>query len=154
MESNEIEFLKQSNWIEAVYDPPSLDDAVRAWKFLKRQESLNIDVIEVVHRLLMKNKSIPPDELGCYRKSEVMIGDREGLASHLIFEAMGVWFQNVFNHPEQWREHHVQFEKIHPFIDGNGRVGRMLMNWERLKAGLPVLVINEEERQSYYQWFV
>jgi len=153
MESNEIEFLKQSNWIEAVYDPPSLDDAVRAWKFLKKQKSLDIDVVEVVHRILMKRQSIPVDELGCYRKSEVMVSGVIQLKAILISQAMDVWFQNVFQYPEQWKDHHIQFEKIHPFIDGNGRVGRMLMNWERLRAGLPILVIRGEDRPNYLLWF-
>jgi len=48
---------------------------------------------------------------------------------------------------------HINFEKIHPFIDGNGRIGRMLLNWQRVKLGLPVLVIKESEKQEYYKWF-
>jgi len=48
---------------------------------------------------------------------------------------------------------HITFEKIHPFIDGNGRIGRIFMNWQRKKAGLPILVIKEAEKQKYYDWF-
>ena len=48
---------------------------------------------------------------------------------------------------------HIAYERIHPFIDGNGRTGRMFMNWQRLKAGLPILVIKEKEKQEYYKWF-
>lgn len=52
------------------------------------------------------------------------------------------------------KNHHVEYEIIHPFVDGNGRTGRMFMNWERLKGGLPILVIHEgEEQQEYYKWF-
>lgn len=51
------------------------------------------------------------------------------------------------------RKHHIRFEKIHPFIDGNGRVGRMLMNWQRIKVGLPLLIIWEDEKSDYYKWF-
>ncbi len=48
---------------------------------------------------------------------------------------------------------HVEFERIHPFEDGNGRVGRIVMNWQRLKAGLHVLVIREVDKLEYYKWF-
>ena len=52
---------------------------------------------------------------------------------------------------KQW---HIRFEKIHPFEDGNGRVGRIIMNYQRLKQGLPLLVIHVgEEQQEYYEWF-
>ena len=50
---------------------------------------------------------------------------------------------------------HVKYEKIHPFADGNGRTGRMFMNWTRLKRNNePLLIIHEgEEQREYYGWF-
>jgi Fic family protein len=47
----------------------------------------------------------------------------------------------------------VAFERIHPFRDGNGRVGRIIMNAQRLQAGLPILIIPASERRLYYEWF-
>lgn len=51
------------------------------------------------------------------------------------------------------KKQHVDFEVIHPFVDGNGRMGRILMNWTRIKVGLPILIIREREKQQYYRWF-
>ena len=49
---------------------------------------------------------------------------------------------------------HVKYEKIHPFVDGNGRTGRIFMNWWRIKNNLPILVIHEgKEQMDYYKWF-
>jgi fido (protein-threonine AMPylation protein) len=52
-----------------------------------------------------------------------------------------------------WRDAHVRFEHIHPFVDGNGRLGRMLMNWQRKQEGLDILVIEDAKKHEYYEWF-
>ena len=55
---------------------------------------------------------------------------------------------------ETIEQDHIWFEKIHPFEDGNGRTGRILMNIQRLNAGLPLLIIHEgKEQMEYYKWF-
>lgn len=46
---------------------------------------------------------------------------------------------------------HLEFESIHPFIDGNGRCGRLLINYELLKNDIPPIVIPKEERSFYFE---
>ena len=46
---------------------------------------------------------------------------------------------------------HVQFERIHPFQDGNGRVGRLVMFWQCLQSGIVPFIITEELRLFYYR---
>lgn len=46
-------------------------------------------------------------------------------------------------------ETHFRFESLHPFFDGNGRTGRLLLNWQLLQAGFPLTVIQVEERARY-----
>lgn len=48
-------------------------------------------------------------------------------------------------------ETHIQLEKIHPFSDGNGRTGRMVMNYSLLENDLPPLIIRKHERNEYMQ---
>jgi Fic family protein len=48
---------------------------------------------------------------------------------------------------------HLDFETVHPFNDGNGRMGRVLMNWQLQSLGLPSLIIRDKEKQRYYKSF-
>lgn len=50
-------------------------------------------------------------------------------------------------------EFHLRFESIHPFIDGNGRTGRLIMNFELMKAGLLPVNIKFTDRRKYYDCF-
>ena len=48
---------------------------------------------------------------------------------------------------------HLDFETIHPFCDGNGRIGRVLINFQLLSLGFPRVIIRDKEKDTYYQAF-
>jgi Fic family protein len=50
-------------------------------------------------------------------------------------------------------EFHLRFEGIHPFIDGNGRTGRLILNFELIKAGFLPVNIKFADREKYYDCF-
>jgi hypothetical protein len=151
----EISFLSESNAIEGICDSDSLDQAIYAWDYLKtiKPKEMKIGVVLKVHKILMLHQKLLPNEKGYFRRIPVWIGSREGIKWKMIDEAMKIWCYNAYLYPEHWQAHHVRFETIHPFVDGNGRVGRMLMNWERLNNKEEILIIEEGDRRAYYSWF-
>lgn len=167
MTQQELEFLVQSNAIEDVYDADSLVQAIYAWEYLKKQKKMHRGVILKTHKILMLNqKHLKGYERGYFRIVPVWVGGREGIDYHKIDASIDHWCMNVEDlwkngakEPEVFlermiKEHHVEYEKIHPFVDGNGRTGRMFLNWQRLKHKLPLLIIHAgEEQQKYYAWF-
>jgi Fic family protein len=60
---------------------------------------------------------------------------------------------NQLSVPEQVALFHLRFESIHPFIDGNGRTGRLLMNLQLIRAGLPPINVKYTDRRRYYEAF-
>lgn len=147
-------FLRESNAIEGVYDDVSLSQAKVAWEYLIAKDELTVPVILHTHKILMLHSALQPDQKGYIRKISVYIGGREAMSPPYIRIALNKWLKRVKSDlPEEPKEMHVDFEAIHPFVDGNGRIGRMLMNWQRVKRGYPLLIIKASERQAYYQWF-
>jgi Fic family protein len=92
---------------------------------------------------------------GKFRKCDVWIGERKGSDWVLIPTLIKSWcdLANNAKTEEEIQHDHIRYERIHPFGDYNGRSGRILMNWQRIKAGLPLLVIKESEKSEYYKWF-
>ncbi len=113
----------------------------------------------------MLNQPLFGYQLGYFREVPVWIGGREGADWTQIRTKLKEWLKGMnkvnSKNPEYWLQRgfdsqtlHVEYEKVHPFVDGNGRTGRMFMNWWRIKNGLPILVIHEgAEQMSYYKWF-
>jgi Fic family protein len=112
--------------------------------------------IKNIHRLVLKG--INDKYAGNYRDQQVMIAGAEHIPPEpfLINEQMENfihWYnteaQNL--HPiERAAMVHVIFVGIHPFIDGNGRTSRLLLNLELMKNGYPPIVIRTENRFKYY----
>ena len=93
-----------------------------------------------------------------YRTVQVFIRGSEHIppAPEKIPNLMTYFVYN-YNHDEEdiftkIARYHIEFEKIHPFEDGNGRTGRLLLNYELLKNNIPPVVISKEERVKYFEF--
>ena len=112
-------------------------------------------LIKGIHQLVLKN--IDDANAGAYRRENVVISGAEHTPpSHLHvpdrMKALMEWYAEFEGHPvERAARLHVDFVKIHPFVDGNGRTARLLMNFDLMKAGYQPVVIRAADRLAYYE---
>lgn len=151
--------IHQSNLIEG-YDDPEFDKQLWvAWELLQNKQVLTEDVVRKVQKIAtLRQTDLRPDERGYTRsmsKVNVHVGDHVAPSWWLVDGMLSNWLMDMAMHMETLdpREMHVRFEHIHPFVDGNGRTGRLLMWWHEIKQGKEPLLINFEDRWGYYEWF-
>lgn len=93
-----------------------------------------------------------------YRKVQVFIQGSEHIPPKLeqILNQMNYFVYNYNNDVSdiytKIATYHIQFEKMHPFEDGNGRTGRLLINYELLRNNLPPVVISKDDRIKYFEF--
>ncbi len=120
---------------------------------IKKKEEINHDFIIDIHKNLLENI----DKRVCYRTQNVRVikANFKSTPAPYVKTDMDLllkWYQEnkeklhplvlaiIFQH---------KFEKIHPFMDGNGRTGRMLLNYILIKNNYPPLVIKNKNREKY-----
>ena len=123
---------------------------------VKEKAELTEHVIKQIHSLVLADK---PMDKGIYRRIPVRIlgAHHEPVPPYLIEPKMNEllleYKNDTGNIAEKLALFHINFEGIHPFIDGNGRTGRLLVNLELMKAGYPPIDIKFTDRKRYYEAF-
>jgi len=126
-----------------------------AYNYIKTFRSLSQKRLLELHKTVMQD--ILATDLGKYRTVQVFIGKHVPPPPGKVLRLMKdlfTWYRIAGKklHPfELGCKFHVKFEHIHPFRDGNGRVGRLVMNFPLLKAGFPLVDITFEDRPNYYR---
>lgn len=110
----------------------------------------------ICHIASLINKNI--DEMNDYRQGSVLIRGAEHIPPlphevpqammYLMYNTDHTEYETVF---EKAASFHLQFERIHPFSDGNGRAGRLLINYFLIKGGKAPIVISKDDRANYFE---
>ncbi|MEI6238209.1 MAG: Fic family protein, partial [bacterium] len=120
-----------------------------------KKEKIDENLILKLHGILMNG--IRPDA-GSYRNHGVRItGVNLPTANHmsvrkLVGEVLTRAIEKTNDIVSLSAEAHAKFEQIHPFSDGNGRIGRLLMNAVLLKENIAPAIIRQEQKQLYYTY--
>lgn len=124
----------------------------------KQDKPLTDFEIKSIHSLVLADR---PEDKGTFRRVNVRIAGAmtEPVQPYLIEPKIEELLEDYKNWAETMHIvervalFHLRFESIHPFIDGNGRTGRLLMNLQLIREGLPAVNIKYSDRRSYYDAF-
>ncbi len=125
---------------------------------IKQIEEINKETILLLHQMLLGN--IDESIAGRFRKKGEYVHIGTFIAStpehidRLLEEALIEYSSDQINYfVDKISKFHLQFETIHPFNDGNGRIGRVIINYQLYELGFPGIIIRDKEKQIYYQSF-
>lgn len=127
-------------------------------ELVSKQVPISEKVAKEIHSLILIDR---PHDRGAYRKIPISIMG----SVHMPLQPFLVPVQmeelmrvdsmrvNKIHLIERLARFHMEFERIHPFIDGNGRTGRLLMNLELMQQGFPPINVKFSDRKRYYECF-
>ena len=123
-----------------------------------KDQDLNIDTMLLLHKMLISN--IRDDIAGRFRNENefVRVGSHiapnpreiEERIKKMLSEYNAINYENIIKRIARL---HLTFEYIHPFVDGNGRIGRVINNYLLIREGFVPINIKFIDREKYYQAF-
>lgn len=127
----------------------------------KRDRPITVSDVRQIHKLILTD--IDDEHAGKYRESQVKISgsEYEPPASHLVTQQMddlGRYIVKVTDTEDEIQNFpivcaaaaHAWLAQVHPFVDGNGRTARVLMNLILMRLGYTICIITREDRLRYY----
>lgn len=133
----------------------------RVYEYIKVKKDsivLNQDIILFIHGLLLGG--IDDSIAGRFRKAGEFVRVSNHIApapEHIMRMVEVLLNEYKTNHEanifQKIAYFHLEFEKIHPFNDGNGRIGRVLINLQLQEFGYPNIIIRDKEKHIYYKTF-
>lgn len=150
--------VSQDVSVREVFEAKNLATVMEYISTKSQVTELNEELILLLHQMLLGN--IDASVSGRFRKKDEYVRIGTHIASvpehiqRLIENALIEYSSNLDNYfADKIAKFHLDFESIHPFNDGNGRIGRVLINFQLLQLGLPIIIIRDKEKKAYYSSF-
>jgi Fic family protein len=144
--------------VREIFEAKNLARVMEYFELKRNELSLTSETILLVHKMLIEN--IDDNIAGRFRmKNEyVRVGSHIAPApehvERMVDAILSEYESNINDYPiDKIAKFHLDFETIHPFLDGNGRIGRVIVNFQLNKLGFPNLIIRNKEKKIYYQSF-
>jgi Fic family protein len=144
--------------LREVFEAKNLAQVITFLQTKKPLEILTTQTILFLHKLLLTG--INDDIAGRFREpgEYVRVGRYVAPAPELVetklVNALSEYYSNTSVHPiDAIAKFHLEFETIHPFIDGNGRIGRVLINYLLIQKNYPQILIYDKDKLDYYATF-
>ncbi len=152
------QMLSRNVSVREVFEAKNLARVTEYKRNKVKDSELSNDLILLFHQMLMGG--IDDSIAGRFRRrgEYVRVGAHIAPAPEQVDRMMGdilVEYSSDLDSyfSDKMARFHLDFEVIHPFCDGNGRIGRVLINYQLLKLGLPRVIIRDSEKKTYYRAF-
>ena len=152
------QMLSRNVSVREVFEAKNLARVTEYKRSKVKDSELNNDLILLFHQMFMGG--IDDSIAGRFRRrgEYVRVGTHIAPAPEQVERMMGDILVEYSSDLDSYfldkmARFHLDFEVIHPFCDGNGRIGRVLINYQLLKLGLPRVIIRDSEKKTYYRAF-
>lgn len=144
--------------VREVFEAKNLARVIGYIRKKSQEAEINKETILFLHQMLISgiNDSIAGRfrEIGEYVRVGTHVAPAPEHVEKMIDEIISEYTSNLSSYfLDKIAKFHLDFETIHPFVDGNGRIGRVLICFQLLRLGFPVVIIRDKEKKAYYKTF-
>lgn len=158
LSESEIENIVKNKYVKKSLDRKEVrevENSIKAFEKIKGTDfSLNQNTIKDLHRIVVNGLDV---EFG-YKKKKIVVNNKDTCPPKKVRSEMtkllNWWNKEKKTNINQFLlaiKFHQRFELIHPFSDGNGRVGRLILNWMLMQKGYEVILFRNKNRQKYFR---
>lgn len=144
--------------LREVYEVKNLARVAEYIRAKPKEQELTKEMILLLHQMLIG--TIDDNLAGRFRKKGEYVRVGTHIASppehieRMVEEALLEYSSDISAYfLDKLSKFHLEFETIHPFNDGNGRIGRVIINYQLLRLGFPPVIIRDKDKKEYYLAF-